>query len=424
MKDVAMEDLREEIVRLQGLVGAYYLLNSSLDLDTVLQNTLLTATSLMKAEIGSIALINDEKNQLVFLESTDKKFDRLKQLAVPLGVGIAGNVAVSGRPIRVEDVSKDPRFYGKIDEELGQKTSSYLCVPLKVDNDIIGTAQLMNRLDGRAFSPADEKLMEGFAKQAGLAIQNARMHAVLLKQKAIESELSVCAEIQQKLFPEKTPQIGGFEVFGSSQPCREVGGDYYAWARRPDGSWDLAVADVSGKGLAAAMMVSELHTGFQMLSQMNLPLAECMRLLNTHLVETLITGKFISMFVARVFPGKDEITYVVAGHPPPVILGSKNNERRDLERTGPLLGLMKADFQEKKIVLGPGDLLISYSDGYSEAADPHGELFGDETIPREFGRILNKDLVSMSRDFEIVVDTHRRGEPANDDATLLLLRRT
>lgn len=423
MKDVAMEDLREEIVRLQGLVGAYYLLNSSLDLDTVLQNTLLTATSLMKAEIGSIALINDEKTQLVFLESTDKKFDRLKQLAVPLGVGIAGNVAVSGRAIRVEDVSKDPRFYGKIDEELGQKTSSYLCVPLKVDNDIIGTAQLMNRLDGRAFSSADEKLMEGFAKQAGLAIQNARMHAVLLKQKAIESELSVCAEIQQKLFPEKTPEISGFDVFGSSQPCREVGGDYYAWARRPDGSWDLAVADVSGKGLAAAMMVSELHTGFQMLSQMDLPLHESVRLLNTHLVETLIMGKFISMFVARVYPGKNEITYVVAGHPPPMILG-KNGERRDLERTGPLLGLMKSTFQEKQVTLNPGDLLISYSDGYSEASDPQGELFGDETIPKEFGRLLDKDLVSMSRDFVTVVDVHRRGEPANDDATLLLLRKT
>ncbi|MBI3396607.1 MAG: SpoIIE family protein phosphatase [Spirochaetia bacterium] len=422
MSEELVEKLREEVTRLQGLVGAYYLLNSSLDLDTVLKNTLLTATSLMKAEIGSIALLNEARTELVFLESTDPKFDRLRQLVVPLGVGIAGSVAVSGKSVRVEDVRQDPRFYGKIDEEMGHKTSSYLCVPLKVDDHVIGTAQLMNRLDGRAFSEQDEHLMGGFAKQAALAIQNAKMHDLMLRQKAIESELAVCAEIQEKLFPDAPPTVPGFELYGHSLPCREVGGDYYTWVHRADGTTDVAIADVSGKGLAAAMMVSELHTAFHMLSPMDMPLDRMMTLLNNHLVDTLITGKFITMFVARLYPESTDFDYVVAGHPPPVVLG-KNGIETELVRTGPIMGLGKLNVQMKRAALAPGQLLVSYSDGYSEASNHAGVLFGEERIPPLFHSWIGEDLAGMSLRFQEVVDVHRNGEPANDDATLVLLRK-
>ncbi|MCC6274636.1 MAG: SpoIIE family protein phosphatase, partial [Leptospiraceae bacterium] len=347
-EQVTNSELHEEIQNLNALVEAFSLLNSSIDLETVLLNTLSKATELMNADISSIALLNDEKTHLVFLESTDPNFDKLKNLQVPIGQGIAGNVALTGVTVRVDDVKNDPRFYGKIDQAMNQRTMSYLCVPLIADNAIIGTAQIMNKKDGTSFTERDEKLMVGFSKQAALAISNAKLHGIMLKQKAIDSELKVCREIQQKLYPAKTPQLEGYELYGSSIPSREVGGDYFAFITRVDESMDVVVADVSGKGISAAMMVSELHSGLQILSMQSLQLDTMGRILNDHLVDSLILGKFITLFAGRLRPDYSLIEYIVAGHPPPFII-SRDGNVRQLEMTGKVLGLMKGGLTKSKI---------------------------------------------------------------------------
>lgn len=417
-----LEELQLENHRLRSLTNSFYLLNSSLDLQTVLKNTLTQATELMNAETGSIALINDEQTHLVFVESTDPNFSMLKQITVPIGKGIAGAVAASGRPERIDDVSRDSRFYGQVDEKMGHRTQAYLCVPLMVNQEIIGTAQIMNRKDGSVFTKDDEDLMQGFARQASLAIQNARMHAILLKQKAIESELGICSEIQRKLFPESTPDLPQYELFGQSSPCREVGGDYYGYFARPDGSVDLVVADVSGKGLPAALLVSELHTGLRMLDGLAPDLESAVNSLNRHLAASIVIGRFIGVFLLRLWPHTGEAEYVLAGTPPPLVVRADGSEF-ELETTGPVLGLPRAVYRTIRFQLQPGDLMLAYSDGYSEAMGPDDELFGEERL-----RLLTREWAGMPLQrlaFEIdqVVNQHRSGRAANDDSTLLILRR-
>lgn len=416
------EEAASELIRLRELVNAFAQLNTSLDLETVLRNTLETATSLMKAEVGSIALINPEGTHLEFVESTDSNFERLKQLRVPLGEGIAGDVAHSGRSVRVEDVRKDSRFYGKIDENLGMRTQSYLCVPLVADGKTIGTAQIMNRRDGRSFTVSDERLMEGFARQAALAIQNARMHRVLLEQKAIESELEVCAQIQRKLFPETQPVVPGFELFGASVPCRQVGGDYYTHTKRADGTHDVVIADVSGKGLSAALMVSEFHTGFHMVSQMDCDLLTAMRLLDDHLTDSLILGKFITAFIARINPESGLVQYVLAGHPGPFVIMPGSCQQ--LERTGTAIGIPGTPpLETKTVTMEPGALLIAYTDGYSEAQSPGEELYDDERIGVLASEYYNRPLSDIVRLLDADVGRFTNDAPPPDDATVLLFRR-
>ncbi len=416
------KEMEKANLRLQGLLGSFYLLNSSLDLDTVLQNTLKKATELMAAEIGSIALINEKDINLVFVASTDPNFAKLKNFTVPLGKGIAGNVAATGKSLRVHDVHHDQRWYQKIDEELAHRTESILCVPLITNDKIIGTAQIMNRLDGQAFTEEDEKLMEGFSRQAALAIQNARMHQILLKQKAIESELQVCGEIQRKLFPEKLPDIPGIEIFGDTVPTREVGGDYYTFIARFDGSYDAVVADVSGKGLSASMMVSELHTGIHLISRMDYGLRESIDQINGHLNDSLLPGKFITIFIARFRPESYEFEYVLGGHPPPLIV-ERTGGLRYLERTGMVLGLTKEKFTSLQNTLAPGELLVSYSDGYSEAQNPEVDLFGEENIARTVKEFADRPLKEIRERLDERIREFTRGHPASDDATLLLMRR-
>ena len=416
-------DYRQEILRLKSLVNAFNQLDSSLNLEQVLRSTLTTATTLMSAHVGSIALLNEEGTHLNFVESTDENFDKLKDLSVPLGEGIAGNVAATGKSARLEDVHADRRFYGEIDEKLGQRTQSYLCVPLMVQNKVIGTAQIMNRLDGQSFTADDEKLLEGFACQAAMAINNARMHRIMLEQKAIESELEVCTQIQQKLFPEAPPKIPGYELFGSSVSCRAVGGDYYSFLRRGDLSYDVVIADVSGKGLAAALMVSEVHTGLHLLTQLNHPLDRTIQVLHDHLAESLILGKFVTMFAMRIYPDNAQIEYVLAGHPSPFIVNG-NGKMERLERTGTVLGLAGTPkLSMGTFAMEPGDVLVAFSDGYSEAQDPRGNLFDEERIGELTLEFNSCQLSEIRKQLDESVNRFTNDAPAPDDATLLLVRK-
>ncbi len=414
--------LQEENRRLKSLAESFYLLNSSLDLQTVLHNTLTQATELMNAEIGSIALLNDERTHLIFVESTDQKFSLLKQLQVPISKGIAGAVAQSGRSERIDDIRKDPRYYDKVDQTLGHATCAYLCVPLIVNGEVIGTAQLLNRKDGRPFSPEDEELLQGFARQASLAIQNARMHAIMLKQKAIESELSVCSEIQRKLFPDAPPQLSGYEIYGESTPCREVGGDYYGYYRRPDGAIDFILADVAGKGLSAALLVSEFHTGIRMLDALSDDLATAVTILNRHLVETIVIGRFIGIFLMRLFPDTGRAQYILAGTPPPYLFKADGTVL-ELETTGPVLGLKGVSYSANELTMHGGDLLFAVSDGYTEAMSPSDELFGEERLKEIGQEYFRSPVGQIAAETNRLVDVFREERDANDDTTMMLIRR-
>ncbi|MCB1324529.1 MAG: SpoIIE family protein phosphatase [Leptospiraceae bacterium] len=416
------QSLQDENLRLRGLVESFTLLNSSLELDEVLLNTLHTAQRLMKAKIGSIALINPERTHLVFVESTDPNFDRLKNFSVPLGKGIAGHVAESGKTVRVADVSKDERFYEKIDQAMQQRTESYICAPLIVDGTLIGTAQLMNRLDGQSFSESDETLMEGFARQAALAIHNAQMHSLKLRQKAIESEMGLCADIQKQLFPKETPALPGYELYGFSTPAREVGGDYYGYVSHSDNTTDIVVADISGKGIAASLMVSEFHTGYQLLSQRESNLLDAVNLLNAHLVDSLVVGAFITCFAGRVNPATGQIEYVLAGHNPPFWIHADGSSV-ELERTGMFLGLERLPFRSLEIKLEPGDLLAVFSDGYPETKNMEEDLYGEERMLKLLTAHRNDPLSEIHTLLEAEMDIFRAGAPYPDDRTLVLLRR-
>lgn len=416
------KDLTAALRRANALFKSFSLLNSSLKLDVVLRTTLESAVSLLNAEMGSLALISDDKKHLVFKESTDPDFDKLKQLKVPIGKGIVGDVAKTGNSVRVEDVSKDERFYGEIDKQMKHTTRSYLCVALIVRGELIGTAQLMNRIDGNPFSQADEDLLNGFARQAALAIQNARLHDMALKKEALDSELRVCNDIQTNLYPASYPVIPGYELYGDSVPCKEVGGDYYTYIERADGTFDAVVADVSGKGVPAAMLVSELHTGFHLLSRMESDILDVIRKLDEHLRTTMIEGKFVTMFAARIEPDSGRLWYVDAGHTPPTIVAS-DGRTRELDTTGAVIGLPNNVLTMNEEMLHPGELIIAYSDGYSEVMNETGELFGDERIIDLVKSHLDKPLNEIARVIKLAIVEFRQDAPVWDDSTLMMIRR-
>ena len=419
-------ELKEENHRLKALISSFAEVSSSLDIQTVLLNSITTATKLMNAEIGSIALLNEHENALLFVESTDSNFDKLKKLSIPLGKGIAGSVAKSGISICVEDVHNDPRFYRKIDREMGRTTGSYICSPLVVRNKIIGTAQIMNRLDGAGFSQDDVVLLEGFASQAALAIKNAQFHQMELKQKSLEHEMNLCADIQQNIFPKKDLNIPGFDVYGSSFPAKEVGGDYYNYFVHNGNCCDLLIADVSGKGLSAALLVTQLHTCYNLLASAEKSLQQTVKELNDFFYSTLMDGQFITIFICRIYPHKEEIEYTLAGHPPPIFVRSPSSPIQEgIVKTGHILGLDKGSNPNvKKIPFFPGETIVAFSDGYSECQNAEGEFFGEDRMSNAVEKVAHKkDIKTIHFELKKEVDKFRGDMPFTDDTTLLLLRR-
>lgn len=414
-----MDPVLGELERLRALTDSFALLSSSLDLSTVLRNTLTRASELTRAAIASIALVSEAGTDLVFLESTDPAFDRLKELKVPLGQGIAGSVARTGKPVRLADVHTDSRFYNQIDAKMGGTTQSYLCVPLVVREKVIGTAQLMNRTDGLSFTEEDEDLMMRFAAIASQAIHNARAHELMMRQKAIDTELKLCAEIQTKLFPGPV-SFPGYEIFGRTVPCRAVGGDYYTYIPRSDGSCDIIIADVSGKGLGAAMMVSELHSGFHLVCPLEYSLEDAIGIINSHLISSFIEGKFVTMFAARLREN-GRFEYMACGHDPPVVV--RRGKILRLEQTGMVLGVPGARLSSAVFQLESGDVVVCFTDGYTEAMNAVDEQFGEERIIRTAHECAARPLKELADELDSQIESHRSGTPANDDATLLLFRR-
>lgn len=415
---------RQEITRLRSLVDSFGLLSSSLDLDQVLANTLRRACELTRATAGSIALVNDERSHLEFVESTDSNREKLKELRVPIDRGIAGHVARTGRPVRVADCYQDERFYDQIDQVLGTRTRTYLCVPLTVDGIVIGTTQIMNRDDGQSFDQDDEDLLVGFSGQAALAIRNARYHELALLQKQIDSELRLCARIQAHLFPRQVPRVEGWEVFGSCVPSRKVSGDYYTYLRRPDGSVEAILADVSGKGLSAALTVSELHSAVHVLGGLDRSIAEWIATLDEHLVGSLVLGQFVTFFAVRFQADGDDVEYVCAGHPPPRIV-DPDGAIRSLRSTGPILGPLPVvrNVESATDRIAPGEILVAFTDGYSEAERASGELFGIDGILDVVGRHRCDSLAAIREAIDMAVERFLDGDAVTDDMSLLLLRR-
>ncbi len=419
------QGLKEELQKMKALVEAFQLLNSSLDLETVLNHTLSTAVRLMNAEMGSLALLDKSKKILSFVRSTDPEFQTLKTLQVPIDKGIAGYVARTGETVRVEDTSKDPRFYSDIDKKLKHETHTYLCVPLITQSEIIGTAQLINRQDGESFSPEDESLFTGFARQAALAIQNASLHQASVRQKALETELKISKDIQMTIYPERIPDFSGYEFYGEIIQNREVGGDYYTLIEREDGTLDAIIGDVSGKGIPAALLVSEVHTGIQLLSHTEKSVAEAVQMLNHHMSRGVNTGRFVTFFAARLTKDSDTFEYVTAGHPPPWIIRSADSgfTFEELQSTGSLLGLPGNKVHSEKNELHYGDILLAFSDAYSESKSPGDELLGEQSLAAFVSEKHSSSLKEIADYIKEKALEFRGGEPPADDATLLLIRR-
>lgn len=328
-----------------------------------------------------------------------------------IGKGMVGYVASTGQMHYAPDVRQDPYYIGC--EEL---TLSEVAIPLHVEGQLVGVFTASHtELD--AFTPCQLRLLQALCSDVAVAVHNARRFQQESRQREeMTSEAREARVIQQALLPKTSPRIPGFTVSGLSIPAGAVGGDWYDFIPMDSGRWGLVLADVSGKGTAAALLMSATRGMLRSLVAAACTPAEVLTKLNRLLVEDFPAGRFVTMVYAVLDPAKRTLTFANAGHLRPLLITGTSARFLDADRGIPL-GLGLGDFTEVEVELPEGSRIVFYSDGITEAENQTDEEYGLSRLQEHFLR-TDASAEGLLRD----VRSFAQGSGLRDDASVILVQ--
>ncbi len=333
------------------------------------------------------------------------------------GAGIVGHVIHSGEAVFAPDVRLDPRYIRGREE-----TISEVAVPIRLDGRTIGALNLeSDRLAG--FQAQDVDVLRFFAEATAIAVEKAILHERLIEAGRLERQLRTAQQIQERLLPAESPGVPGYELAGLCMPSARVGGDYFDYIPLPGGRLGLAVADVSGHDITAALIMSAFRAQVRALLRAGRPLDEVAQALDAELPDSTAGSAFVTALLAVLDPARGELRYVNCGHHPPI------HDRGEavpgwLDRGGPLLGLLDdTEFEVGEIRLSPGDQVVIFTDGIVEARNAAGECFGTGRLAERVA--ANRSLAPRDLIERIVLEARGFAEADDfeDDVTLVVLRR-
>ena len=262
-----------------------------------------------------------------------------------------------------------------------QSVRSIMAVPLQTNDRVIGLIYVDTPNVVRQFTREDLNLLTVMANVAAIRVEHARLAEVERTEQLMAKELGQAAEIQRGLLPTQAPETKGFEIAGQNQPCRTVGGDYFDYIPYPDGRVAMIVADVAGKGMPASLLMSSLQARVQVVFEEPDDLAAKVTKLNRIVKSNCPGNRFITFFICVLDPATGEVAYCNAGHNPPLLV-RRDGTMESLPSGGLILGILPmATYTEGRCRLDPGDTVVLFSDGVTEAAPPSGDGdFGEERL--------------------------------------------
>jgi len=418
------DNSQEKVPRaLKRLIEAHQSLADMESLEALLPVLLDLARNVTNAEAASIMLYDEKREVLQFAAAKDEFLGEqacdVLRSAVELrkGEGVAGWVAQNKQPINIAEAQKDYRFSEKADAKTGFVTRNLLCAPLLYGEYLIGVINVLNSKDKPCFDGFDESLLECFADLAATAITRSRFLELRLQQERMEIQLEAAAKIQSLFWP-KLPDLGsGSNVWAVSMPAAFVGGDLYDVIPVDDESWLLYVADVSDKGLPAALIMAALSTKIRSEALLRHEIDQLLEKVNDGIYElTVEEGFFATIVLARYWPATGRMQFTLGGHLAPLwVVGGGLRSLPEIK--GISLGVKPdAKYEKKEIILSPGEAILFLTDGVTEAENHRGELFGSERLLRYIRSASGPPYGGKLLD---AVNLWRGTVEASDDLTLL-----
>ncbi|MFC1555826.1 PP2C family protein-serine/threonine phosphatase [candidate division KSB1 bacterium] len=348
-----------------------------LDIDELLTEMLRIAQEGTEADRGTIYLVDNEKQEIYSRVLIGKE---ISEIRMPIGTGISGTVARTGKTIVVDDAYVHPQFNDQFDKSTGYRTKTMLSMPIKnVDNKVVGVFQIINKFDGE-FNDMDVDFLSSLANYSALALELAHLHTEIVDKHKMEQEISIARLIQKNFLPVDIPIIEGYEVFGCNIPSATVSGDYYDYFKQSDNRWVIAIGDVSGKGIPAAMLTAQAQSYFKALTHYCSSVEEVAANLNKYILDSTAPGKFITFHFGCLDTAEHCYHFVNAGHNPPIHI-KNDGTYTELSKGGPVLGFLPdMKYDSSKALLEEGDLIFCFTDGITEIFDRDEEEFGEERL--------------------------------------------
>lgn len=422
-----IERLEAENARLRLAVGELSILNeistavsSTLSLETTVDLIVQKCVKHLKVQQGAVLLF-DKPEEGAALKTMVRKVDQ-DAGAIPMRLGdqITGWMLRHQKPLVVNDFETETRF--RAPSERGG-IQSLLCVPMKLKGRLIGVVNVFNKTGGAAFTVDDQRLLSIIATQSAQVLENARLMEERKALEILQEELRLAREIQRNLLPKEAPGVDGYGLAGHSEPAKRVGGDYFDYVDLGDQRLGLCVADVSGKGITAALLMSNVQATIRGQARLAPDAGACMSHSNEMLYASTDSNKFVTMFYGVLDTAKHRLEFCNAGHNPPIML-SDGGESTLLETGGPVLGVMPGfPYERNEVEFRPGWTLLIYSDGFSEALNRRLEEFGDDRLRESAENHASLPPDDLVKTLLAEVSEFCGDAPQADDMTMMAIRR-
>ncbi len=414
---VLYRQIERQSLETKSLLQATQVLSGSLDFDEVLAKIMDSLNAVLPYDAGGIFLVNSEGQIEKIVDrgyAAESEFGT-SPLEKKARQGLVGWVAANGETVIVNDVTKDERY-----QRAREQTRSEIVVPILADGRILGVFNIERDIP-HGFYEADIDLIAGFAQQAGVALERARNHTAMLEQRRIKGELEVAKTIQQSFLPDDNPRLPGLDVAGLNIPSAEVGGDYYDFIDIIDGQIGVAIADVAGKGVPAALIMATFRASLIAEIRNNYALRSIMQKVNRLLCERNEGSRFVTAIYGVLDVRNRIFTFSNAGHNPG-ILRRADGTIIMLKEGGTALGLFEnATFDERALGLMPGDLIFLYTDGVTDTVGRDGTMFEMERLIELVHKAAGRPAAEIVKMVETAIDEFADHEQSQDDLTMLVI---
>jgi phosphoserine phosphatase RsbU/P len=374
------------------------------------------------AERGAIMLLEGAPPAPVIKASRSRQGGAIASLSR----SIVRRVLEKKESLLISSVMDDASFSTQ-DSILATGIRSAMCAPLwytatGIEQDaVIGLVYVDSLMASHSFNEEDVRILTALANVAAAKIENSRLLEENLEKRVLEEEMRTAAEIQRGLLPERAPTVPGYGVVGSNRPCRTVGGDYYDFGM-DGGRLHFALGDVSGKGTGAALLMTVLRAAVRGHWGVGEP-AEAVTRINRTVCQNVTPGKYVTFFMGRLDPGTGAVEYVNAGHNPPIVVRADGG-LDSLTTGGVVLGLFEeGEYEQAATHLGPGDVLVVFSDGVTETWNRADVEFGDARLAELIRRRRDLDAGALQGEILRELDRFSEGTKATDDRTLIVIKR-
>jgi sigma-B regulation protein RsbU (phosphoserine phosphatase) len=378
-----------------------------IDLDELLRMIASFSVNTTQASAGAVFLLDREKKNLraeviigpfppplrpgdaieAKLAGNPRYLEQVvKSQAIPLGQGLIGEVARTGKPVLIQDGLKDPRLVQYQEPALQTRTAIF--IPLKFKEEVLGVMAVVNKQAGETapfFNANDLFLLDSLADHAAISLYNTTLYTLQAEQEQIGSDLRVASEIQKMLLPDHAPTVRNFDMVGHNIAAQHVGGDYYDFLPVNGSRVGVVIADVSGKAIPGALVMTICRSAFRAQTGLNLSPAEVLHRVNHVLIPDLREDMFVTILYGILDAEQRAFTFVRAGHDPALWFHAQTGQVEVVRPRGTAVGLDRSGqfsltLEERQVMLAPGDVLILYTDGMTESLDAEDREFGRDRL--------------------------------------------